>query len=400
LAEAPKYVGTTTGAVVKAIVVDSLHTWTAIQSATNLSEKELNYHLHILFNDQVLFKDRNEYYVVPELEEEYLEYYQPPSSKPEHSGNPVNVPKAVKQFNLFNVKWQAIVILLIISLSLNFISFTSYRNLQASYEELQSQIDLKENIIQTHQDTIDDLTDLVQNLESQIEEQPDTTGSAAGSSSTSSSSYGSSSSSPSSAPRTAVIDKIGTVTRVIDGDTFELSNGLRIRLADIDAPESSESGYLASKNTLSDWILEKTVYLDVDDLYETDRYGRFVCVAFFEDGSNYINVNHALVDGGYADISDYTNEFDPYDWGVSNAIDISEAQYETSSSSSSSSSGSSSSSTSSSYTGSYWASKNSNIYHKPSCYWAKQISSSNRIVFSSESAARAAGYRPCKVCKP
>ena len=48
----------------------------------------------------------------------------------------------------------------------------------------------------------------------------------------------------------------------------------------------------------------------------------------------------------------------------------------------------------------YVGSKNSNIYHKPSCYWAQQINPSNEIWFTSESTARARGYRACNVCKP
>ncbi len=51
-------------------------------------------------------------------------------------------------------------------------------------------------------------------------------------------------------------------------------------------------------------------------------------------------------------------------------------------------------------TGKYVGSKNSNIYHRPSCQWAQKISKSNEIWFSSIADAEAKGYRPCKVCKP
>jgi hypothetical protein len=47
-----------------------------------------------------------------------------------------------------------------------------------------------------------------------------------------------------------------------------------------------------------------------------------------------------------------------------------------------------------------WASKKSNIYHYPSCTWAKRIHSENLVVFHSVKEARDAGYRPCKVCRP
>ena len=49
---------------------------------------------------------------------------------------------------------------------------------------------------------------------------------------------------------------------------------------------------------------------------------------------------------------------------------------------------------------SYVGSKNSNKYHYPSCVWAERIKPGNRITFSSAKEARAAGYVPCKVCRP
>lgn len=48
----------------------------------------------------------------------------------------------------------------------------------------------------------------------------------------------------------------------------------------------------------------------------------------------------------------------------------------------------------------FWASKNSNKYHYPSCKWAQKINPNNLIKFSSPSEANKAGYIPCKVCKP
>ena len=48
----------------------------------------------------------------------------------------------------------------------------------------------------------------------------------------------------------------------------------------------------------------------------------------------------------------------------------------------------------------FWASKNSNKYHYPDCRWAQKIKSSNLIKFKTPEEAKAAGYVPCKVCKP
>jgi methylphosphotriester-DNA--protein-cysteine methyltransferase len=48
----------------------------------------------------------------------------------------------------------------------------------------------------------------------------------------------------------------------------------------------------------------------------------------------------------------------------------------------------------------FWASKNSNKYHYPSCQYAQKISPKNLIKFESPEQAIKAGYVPCKVCKP
>jgi peptidylprolyl isomerase len=110
-------------------------------------------------------------------------------------------------------------------------------------------------------------------------------------------------------------DMITVCERVIDGDTFDTTSGDRIRLADVDAPESYEQGYQVAKDYLIDLISNETVYLDVDDIYETDIYGRYVCVVYVRHNStHYLNVNEALLYAGCAVISNYYNEFNPYDW--------------------------------------------------------------------------------------
>ena len=118
----------------------------------------------------------------------------------------------------------------------------------------------------------------------------------------------------------AEVDKTDVVTRVIDGDTFDISSGERVRLADVDAPEYYESGYSDATDYLKSLIDGKTVYLDVDDVYTYDYSGkgdRFVCVAYVDyDSTHWINVNQALLDEGHAVISNFHNEFSPYSWSL------------------------------------------------------------------------------------
>ena len=48
----------------------------------------------------------------------------------------------------------------------------------------------------------------------------------------------------------------------------------------------------------------------------------------------------------------------------------------------------------------YVGSKNSNKYHYPTCRSAQKINPKNLVTFNSAKDAQAAGYVPCKVCKP
>jgi hypothetical protein len=48
----------------------------------------------------------------------------------------------------------------------------------------------------------------------------------------------------------------------------------------------------------------------------------------------------------------------------------------------------------------YVASKSSNIFHKPDCRWAQNISKENLTTYKSRDEAIKAGKRPCKTCNP
>jgi len=48
----------------------------------------------------------------------------------------------------------------------------------------------------------------------------------------------------------------------------------------------------------------------------------------------------------------------------------------------------------------YVASKNSKVFHRPGCIWAKRIKPENLVGYNSRTEAIKAGKRPCKQCKP
>lgn len=192
-----------------------------------------------------------------------------------------------------------------------------------------------------------------------------------------------------------------TVTRVIDGDTFEIQNGQKVRLIGVDTPESvhpdaeknTEFGKAASAYTKN--MLEgKKVYLE-KDVSETDRYGRLLRYVYLEDGTFY---NELLVKEGYANPATYPPDVKYADvflaaeryarennkglWGIQGSTVVTPTpapvtqEYQ------------------------FVGSKESSKYHKPGCRWAKEISAENLIIFSSKADAEAKGYTPCGVCKP
>jgi micrococcal nuclease len=118
---------------------------------------------------------------------------------------------------------------------------------------------------------------------------------------------------------------MGRVSKVVDGDTFDVQlqdhdsriseDLIRIRLADIDTPETRgpkacEAGKKASAYTKT-WLLGRIVSLDLDDKTGKDDFGRWVAVCYLDSK----NFNKQLVDAGHAVIKDFkNNEFNPLSW--------------------------------------------------------------------------------------
>ncbi len=111
------------------------------------------------------------------------------------------------------------------------------------------------------------------------------------------------------------VDTTAFVSRVVDGDTLHAARLGVVRLADIDTPEVGEAGAREATNYLTSLVLGRQVYLDVDDLERTDRYGRIVAIVYVRhNGTHLLNVNQALIEAGLARLDDHRNEFDPRTW--------------------------------------------------------------------------------------
>ncbi|UCD03938.1 MAG: thermonuclease family protein [Candidatus Woesearchaeota archaeon] len=85
------------------------------------------------------------------------------------------------------------------------------------------------------------------------------------------------------------------VYEVIDGDTFLISTGDRIRLIGIDAPEKDQPYYLEAKERLSGLLKNKKVTLEKDK-EDMDSYGRLLRYVYADD----VFVTLELIEEGYA----------------------------------------------------------------------------------------------------
>ncbi len=88
----------------------------------------------------------------------------------------------------------------------------------------------------------------------------------------------------------------GTVIKVADGDSITIlheGKELRIRLAEIDAPERGQPFWRKSREALADYVAGKEVTVEE---FDVDQYGRVVGHVYLGE----LRINSELVRGGYA----------------------------------------------------------------------------------------------------
>lgn len=90
------------------------------------------------------------------------------------------------------------------------------------------------------------------------------------------------------------------ITRVIDGDTIEITGRRQLRYIGIDTSERGDCFGAESTQKNKELVEGKTVRLE-KDVSETDRYGRLLRYVWVED----VMVNEELVRSGFASVSTY-----------------------------------------------------------------------------------------------
>lgn len=99
------------------------------------------------------------------------------------------------------------------------------------------------------------------------------------------------------------------VEHVIDGDTVVLSDGRKVRLLQIDAPEKGECGYEAATRELRDAVEGMEVVIESDPRFgDTDDYGRLLRYLHVDD--KVVNVD--LQQRGFVDTMFYEGQHGRY----------------------------------------------------------------------------------------
>jgi endonuclease YncB( thermonuclease family) len=87
------------------------------------------------------------------------------------------------------------------------------------------------------------------------------------------------------------------VTKIVDGDTIQLSDGRKVRVLGIDAPDMGECGYEEAREFARATLLDEKVTVAVDSTQDSvDQYGRSLLYV----GRWGVDYSHAIVVAGLA----------------------------------------------------------------------------------------------------
>lgn len=175
------------------------------------------------------------------------------------------------------------------------------------------------------------------------------------------------------------------VSRVIDGDTIVIVSGEKVRLIGINTPEKGRPYFEEAKDKLAEVVEGKTVELE-KDISERDRYGRLLRYIWLDGAC----VNLEMVRQGFAFSYTYPPDVKYQDKILAAQKQAREKQIGLWAPTNGKGEGK----------GPYVASRSAEVFHYPSCPWAKKISEKNREYFPTRQEAINAGYRPCHVCNP
>ena len=93
------------------------------------------------------------------------------------------------------------------------------------------------------------------------------------------------------------------VSNIIDGDTFEMSDGEIVRLLCVDTPEEGEKGFDEADSFLGSLVLHEIVRLEAGELSDdVDKYNRSLRWVYVNVSDEEIFVNKEVIRLGFGDV--------------------------------------------------------------------------------------------------
>lgn len=189
----------------------------------------------------------------------------------------------------------------------------------------------------------------------------------------------------------------GIVKRVVDGDTFVLEDGRKVRMIGINTPESVDPRrpvefYGKEASRYATKILEGQNVLLEWGRNPKDRYGRWLAWVWLLDGTF---INGYMVEQGYAQVYTFKDNPDHANYLLDlqkKAREEGRGLWEQSEEEPKQEPKTISRSNSK-----FVASINSKVYHEWGCPGAKNIEKHNEVLYETEDDAKASGRRMCKV---
>jgi len=120
-----------------------------------------------------------------------------------------------------------------------------------------------------------------------------------------------------------------TVASIVDGDTFDCTDGTRVRLLQIDTVERGECGFEWATAALANIFLKPGMQVRLDyDAVKTDRYGRHLAAPIVRgtDGADY-NISIVMVYVGLAKAAYYGDNAKYLDWANASQVWAQTAQW-------------------------------------------------------------------------
>ena len=102
-------------------------------------------------------------------------------------------------------------------------------------------------------------------------------------------------------PDAPALPATATVSRIVDGDTFELDTGQAVRLYGISCPNYNEPFYEEATDFTTEFIEDQTITLEYESGYESDKFDRLLVYAIV----NGQNLNVELARAGLAEVVIY-----------------------------------------------------------------------------------------------